>query len=153
MGEYGQGQPHCDQGAVPRVNMSMDAMRIWFDYVALTTAYAAAVDGSDGERVADLFTSDGVWDATDYGLAVLRGREPLVAHFSQALDQVSVHLVANHAVQDTSGGTVEASSLAHAMIRRTDRFRQLVVRYDDRLVHDGDRWLFAARRLSRVVSS
>ena len=129
-----------------------DAMRIWFDYVALTTAYATAADASDGEGVAELFTADGIWDATAYGLAVLEGRDALVAHFSQTLDQVSAHLVANHVVQQPSDGSVAASSLTHAIIRRPDRVRQMVVRYDDRLVLDGDRWRFVSRRLSRVLS-
>lgn len=133
---------------------SMDDRRdAWYAYVELAHRYADAVDRSSGSEVAELFNADGRWDGTDFGLAVITGREALIHHFAAGSGHPpSVHLVHNPLIVDVSTPRVTARSYTHSLMQRQDRTRHLIVGYTDVLMVDGDGWRFAERVLHRVLS-
>ena len=129
-----------------------DNVRITLAYVELTHWYADSVDRGDGEAVAALFGPVGSWDGREFGLTVATGHDELVEHFSTSEPTGSVHLVSNHLVVDHSSSWPRATSTGHAIIKRNDRVRQVIVRYEDVLVEHGGAWKFADRTLRRAVS-
>lgn len=125
---------------------------IWYAYVELTHRYAEAADEGRGSAVAELFGTDGVWDGSAFGLALLQGHAAIRQHFEVAEREfASAHLVTNHRLVEVAESGVLARSYAHAILPGSAHVRQIVVRYDDTLAHDGE-WRFARRVLGRVAS-
>ncbi|RMH69373.1 MAG: nuclear transport factor 2 family protein [Actinomyces sp.] len=109
----------------------------------LAHLYADAVDRRDLDLLADLYAPD-----ADFG-AHGRGPDACRRFFDEALAGigVAVLLVANHLVDvdDAEHAHGQVWTLAHVDDHREGFIEQLI-RYDDRYVRVGGRWLFRSRR-------
>jgi hypothetical protein len=127
----------------------------WYAYVELTHRYAFGLDADEGRGVADLFTSDGVWDADHLGYGHLTGRDELEGYFagSEGRAEAMCHLFSNHRIVESTDDTMRATSYVHGVVVRAgkDVVRHDVVLYDDELTKVDGEWRFARRTLRRLL--
>jgi len=127
----------------------------WYEYVDLNHRYAFGLDVERGEGVADLFTEDGVWDASDLGYGHLVGRDALRGYFAgdEGRAEAMAHLFSNQQVVEVAGDTMRARSYVQGVVVRAgkDVVRHDVVLYDDELVRVAQEWRFLRRTLRRVL--
>lgn len=83
----------------------------------LAIAYAYAVDAiGDSDGVADLFTEDGVYDVSGFGLGEFAGRGAIRTFFDGAFAAMAsnAHMLSNFRLTDFSGETATAETYMHA---------------------------------------
>jgi hypothetical protein len=127
------------------------------DLTRLLVEYCALVDFGQAERIADLFTAEGVWESSD-GVR-MEGQDAIRAGFGrrQGISRRSArHVITNLALDvdspqaargrcylinyrhDSAGGVAEVPApVDHP---------KFVGEYHDRFVHTADGWRFAHRR-------
>jgi ketosteroid isomerase-like protein len=118
---------------------------------SLACVHAAREDRQQASALADLYTEDGIWDASPVGLPCLQGRDALIAGFEARFADIPItfQLVANQLVwidgPDAAGGS--CCVVGWAVSIDGDRVEVLRV-CDDRYLRTDDGW----RLHSRVVS-
>lgn len=126
----------------------------WVDERAvrrLAERYALAVDRRDAEALAELFAADAVLVTAG---GEMRGHDDIRA-IPQRLGEryrVTHHLVSGHDVRfepsaAAATGTVECLAKHVYEQEGIERVYVMHLRYHDRYRRDGDRWVFAERRL------
>lgn len=83
----------------------------------LAVAYAYAVDAiGDSEGVASLFTQDGVYDVSGFGLGEFVGRDAIRTFFDGAFAGMAsnAHLLSNFRLVGHGGDTATAEAYMHA---------------------------------------
>lgn len=127
----------------------------WYAYVQLTHRYAFGLDVQGGHGVAQMFTEDGVWDASQLGYGTFEGHEQLNGYFAgdEGRAEAMAHLFSNHEVLELTDDTMQARSYVHGVVVRAgnELVRHDVVLYDDELTKAGGEWRFARRGLRRVL--
>jgi hypothetical protein len=129
------------------------------DCTRLITEYCRLVDFGEAERIAELFTADGVWEGPEL---VMDGRDAIRTWFARRAGvtrRTSRHLVTNVAVDVV--GEDEATALCYLVNYRHDSEGteppqlpvpaappKFVGEYHDRLVRTDAGWRFAHRRLT-----
>ena len=105
--------------------------------------YGHAVDSGEVERLDEVFTSDAVFDTSDFEQGVHRGLSAIQAIFALgAPPHPPAHLATNFFVYDV-GGTVRAHSKWLTIDRATGGVRS--GDYHDELVHGPDGWRIGRR--------
>ncbi|MFL4477341.1 nuclear transport factor 2 family protein [Paeniglutamicibacter sp. ORCA_105] len=113
----------------------------------LTHEYCRAVDTSRIEDVADLFAADAEWDATEFGMEVLRGRDAIREFFAGLVENTEhrCHLALNHMI-NIDGDAASATVYLHAMVVMADGRRdESVGYYTDDYVRTAQGWKFRRR--------
>ena len=135
--------------------MAMDdieALRIESACRRLTAAYAHAIDLGHAERVAQLFTEDGVWESPERRL---EGASAIAAAFDAraGMDRTSRHVCTTSAF--TIDDADHASGITYFTLYRHDGAGDgpapldgpaVVGHYEDRFVRSDGDWRFAHRR-------
>lgn len=109
----------------------------------LPLRYAAAIESRDIDAMADLFSPDARFG--DNG----DGPDGLRRLMSRSLDGsvFAVILVANHTIEIESSERASGQVWAHCYAQtRADGFVEQLIKYEDRYVFRGGRWLFLHRR-------
>lgn len=117
----------------------------------LVGRYALAMDNKDFDLVADIFAEDGRFGWVD-GAFAFEGREAIVGMYRDRLKSAgpSFHYTHDQFVTwdeadgDRAGGLV----LGHAETSAGPSQRLVAIRYHDRYVREGGRWLFQERLLA-----
>jgi uncharacterized protein (TIGR02246 family) len=120
----------------------------------LYARYCHTVDARDGEAWAACFTRDGsLVPSTGWGAGrTIRGREALAAYGAEAArHNASRHWITN-LMLDEHGDHVRGACYGQLIDVSGQAPRPMAhVIYEDVLVHEDGRWLFAARRPRRDV--
>ena len=83
----------------------------------LAVAYAYAVDSiGESEGVANLFTEDGVYDVSGFGLGEFAGRAAIRGFFDDAFEAMAsnAHMLSNFRIADYRAETATAEAYMHA---------------------------------------
>jgi uncharacterized protein (TIGR02246 family) len=119
--------------------------------VELITTYARAIDEKDAPRVAELFTDDCLFRVFQGPKGEARGRAGVSRLVDRLLSTFTAtsHHVSNIQVDMTGPDTASASTYLHAWHRFAEERPDgiLWARYEDELVREQGRWLFARRTL------
>lgn len=133
----------------------MSDINNWYIYVEMTHRYAFGLDVDNGRGVAEMFTADGIWDASDLGYGYLEGHSELQGYFEvdEGRPEAMAHIFSNHQVLEATGSSMRARAYVHGIVVRggKDVLRHDLVRYDDQLVRVDGEWKFARRTLKRVL--
>lgn len=112
----------------------------------LDARYCRVLDDGDWEALAALFTEDGEF----VGLHPARGRAGLIAFFSGlAANGLTAfwHFVTSMEIE-VEGDSASVRSFLWQPCVRDGAAQVAVGRYDDRLVRQGNRWLFAHKHVT-----
>lgn len=125
--------------------------------------YAALCDGGyDGDRIAELFTEDGVWSSSEHG--VLAGRSEIARFMSDVGERQflwAVHFMSNPSIRpslpsDTAEASWQLLQLATLRDESEVEARSVLAvgTYTDQLVRRAGNWLFTRVHLDlhRVTS-
>ena len=118
----------------------------------LAAQYAHAIDLGHAERVADLFTDDGVWESAE---RKLEGGDSIRAAFAgrAGMDRTSRHVCTTSVI--TVDGPGDATGITYFTLYRHDGPADgpapldgpsIVGHYEDRFVLTGAGWRFAHRK-------
>jgi uncharacterized protein (TIGR02246 family) len=116
----------------------------------LALRYAQAVDNRDAEKLAGVFTEDGLIDGSGY---TSHGREQImrIPRMLTKRYQKTFHSVQNHLIElNGDQATGEVYALSHHLQRHEDGSLTdfvMVMRYHDRYVRQADGWRFAHRHI------
>lgn len=113
----------------------------------LATAYAYAVDAiGDSEGVASLFTEDGIYDLSGFGLGEHQGRDAIRSFFDGAFAGMAhnAHLLSNVRLVEFSGETAAAEAYMHAYsLGKDGNLLDLKARYRFDVARIAGRWKIA----------
>ncbi|MGW2329805.1 nuclear transport factor 2 family protein [Streptomyces sp. NPDC001700] len=115
----------------------------------LAARYCLAIDDRDWEALAALFDADATMPIRG---AEVRGRTEVVAALRERLAPVARSVHAPHSCvldeldEERASGTV----LGHVELGLTDTTHVGALRYADRYLRRGDRWVFARREMTYV---
>ena len=117
--------------------------------------YSDCLDNGRLEELVALFTDDGVWDGSAWGLAEVRGAAQLRTFFDATIlahaGTGTVHLVLNHII-DVSADTAAGTAYFQAFGRNPDGTRKdSLGLYTDQFVRTGASWKFARRTVRAVL--
>lgn len=122
---------------------------------ALRAWYHRLVNDCEFEKIADLFTEDGVSDTGYIGVAVRHGREEIRASMSTLgtrLSQIK-QFIHSHVVDEIDGDTAKGWAIMEARYGTADGVSYLVAgRYDDVYRRVDGKWLFQSQKASFYFS-
>lgn len=114
----------------------------------LSHDYAWAVDNSQLDVLMSLFTEDGEWDSTAFGMGIERGHDALRVFFEGLIDntQSRCHMAMNHRI-DVDGDTASATVYLHAYVitKVEGRRDESVGYYADDYVRTAQGWQIKRR--------
>jgi ketosteroid isomerase-like protein len=114
------------------------------DIVAIQQIYALygyVMDDRAWDRLGDVFTTDCVFDATEFGLPIAEGLDGVRA-MSEAAQEPLAHHVTNVLVESIDGDHATARAKA---LGTYPKGRAFSGQYDDTLVRTGDGWRIRQR--------
>lgn len=120
----------------------------------LTHEYVSALDGGRLDDLLALFTEDGVWDGTGWGIPAVQGTAALREFFTSTMasNRGTCHLVLNHII-DVDGDTAKGTAYFHAFGRRLDgSLQDSLGLYSDSFARTARGWKFARRSVSGLLT-
>ncbi|WP_461170278.1 nuclear transport factor 2 family protein [Arthrobacter sp. Z1-15] len=120
----------------------------------LTHEYVSALDGGRPDDLVALFTEDGIWDGTGWGIPVIQGSAALREFFESTMSSNlgTCHLVLNHII-DVEGDAAECTAYFHAFGRRLDgSLQDSLGLYSDVFARTAGGWKFARRSVSGLLA-
>ncbi|WAP51320.1 nuclear transport factor 2 family protein [Arthrobacter sp. ATA002] len=121
----------------------------------LTHEYVSALDGGRLDDLVSLFTEDGVWDGTGWGIPAVQGSAALRGFFESTMssNRGTCHLVLNHII-DVEGNSATGTAYFHAFGRRLDgSLQDSLGLYSDVFARTSRGWKFARRSVSGLLAS
>ena len=113
----------------------------------LAVAYAYAVDAiGDSEGVANLFTEDGVYDVSGFGLGEFVGRGAIRAFFDGAFEAMAsnAHMLSNFRIAEYRHDTATADAYMHAYsLGKDGKLLDLKALYRFDVARTADGWKIA----------
>lgn len=113
----------------------------------LAVAYAYAVDAiGDSDEVANLFTEDGVYDVSGFGLGEFAGRAAIRTFFDGAFEAMAsnAHLLSNFRLTAYRGETATAEAYMHAFsLSKDGKLLDLKALYRFDVARTSDGWKIA----------
>ena len=113
----------------------------------LAIAYAYAVDAiGDSDGVASLFTENGVYDVSGFGLGQFVGRTAIRTFFDGAFEAMAsnAHLLSNFRLTDYRGETATAEAYMHAYsLGKDGKLLDLKALYRFDVARTSDGWKIA----------
>ena len=112
----------------------------------LVVRYADAVTRADAVQWAGTWAAESTWHLRT---STVTGRGAIVARWLELLPSSIIQLVTKGWAEETADGARGSWNILEILRRPgADRDCLRVVNYTDRHVREGDRWLFAERRLA-----
>ena len=113
----------------------------------LTARYCLHVVRGEGEAVVQLFTEDGVFDGTNAGINVARGRQALLEFYKAVREpEQAIPFIHNHIIEvdgDLASGTC---ALEGRFVRKGESYTGAGM-YEDKYRKENGKWRFAERKL------
>lgn len=120
----------------------------------LTHEYSAHLDGGRLDELVSLFTGDGIWDGTGWGIPPVQGTSALRDFFASTMSSNAgtVHLVLNHII-DLDGDTAKGTACFHAFGRRLDgNLHDSLGLYTDTFIRTAQGWKFSRRAVTGLLA-
>jgi ketosteroid isomerase-like protein len=110
----------------------------------LVAFYGRCVDDRDWQSLADLYTTDGVFDSTG---EKSQGRDALISYYQERTSRYSASYHYPHSVEISFHDTGTASGVVcgHAELALEGETVVVAMRYKDQYRKNGDRWQFKSR--------
>ncbi len=115
----------------------------------LTARYCWHVAHGEGEKVAGLFTDDGVLEVTDGSFKPVHGKEALLKFYRTSVNQpeLAIPFIQNHIIE-VKGDEAEGTCGIEARFSRNGESVTAAGYYEDRYRRVNGKWLFAQRRIT-----
>lgn len=120
----------------------------------LTHEYAANLDGGRLEDLLSLFTDDGTWDGSGWGIPAISGTAALREFFAATMgsNAGTVHLTLNHIIS-VDGDTAAGTAYFHAFGRRPDgSLTDSLGIYTDEFVRTAQGWKIGRRSVTGLLA-
>lgn len=120
----------------------------------LTHEYAGNLDGGLLDELVSLFTDDGVWDGSGWGIPAIQGTKALREFFAatMASNAGTCHLTSNHIIT-IDGNSAACTAYFHAFGRRLDgSLNDSLGIYTDELVRTAQGWKFSRRSVRGMLT-
>lgn len=120
----------------------------------LTHRYAGSLDGGRLDELVSLFTADGIWDGSGWGIPAVQGTENLREFFAatMASNDGTCHLTLNHII-DVDGDSAAGTAYFHAFGRRRDgSLQDSLGTYTDEFVRTAQGWKFGRRSVAGMLA-
>jgi hypothetical protein len=114
----------------------------------LTARYCWHVAQGEGELIVDLFTADGVLDASRAELPLVKGRDELKNFYVRSVREpaMAIPFIHNHIIQ-IKGDTASGTCAIEARFSRSGESITAAGYYEDTYRREGGKWKFAERKL------
>jgi len=120
----------------------------------LQVDYARAADSFRGATYADVFTEDGVLDATNMGIPAVKGRAAIAKLMDDTFAQQThnIHMTMNQRIQRIDGDHAEGwCYFFQRSILRNGGRTEFAGRYDDTYERTPDGWRIKSRVLTELL--
>ena len=120
------------------------------EIIELTARYCRYVTEAAKEKVAALYTSDGVFDRSNASSTIARGRAELLETYGNSGPNAYLPVIHNHVIElngDEATGTCVVESPV-----RAGKPTGFVSRYEDKYRRVNGKWLFAERKVFTVMN-
>jgi len=115
------------------------------DLQRLVWLYTHVIDDRCYSRASEVFTEDGIFDATAVGGARLQGLADLVAYWRRGSDETLIHLASNIVARGQADGTARISSRSLVTLRSGAVSNAV---YEDVARRTSQGWRIAERRVA-----